>query len=130
MTDAGTDYATRYEVAALRRELRELKLFVGQLALRRSNPDARLGDVLAKVYVFAHESTWTAGELLHDARRSDRVLWGHLDALVGSRGDPAIRLGLWLQRHDGAEADGYRLERVHREAGTWLYRVEPVELKE
>jgi len=122
MIDAGADYATRYEVAALRRELRELKLFVGQLALRRS-VDARLGDVLQQIHAFARETAWTAGELLHDARRSDRVLWGHLDALVGSRGDPVIRLGLWLQRHDGAEADGFRLTRVKRDNGAWLYAV-------
>ena len=130
MIDAGAgDFATRYEVAALRRELRELKLYVGQLALRRS-VDAHLGDVLAKVYVFARSTAWSASEILEDARRSDRALWAALDAIVGPRGDAAIRLGCWLARHAGAEADGLRLVRVHREGGTWLYRVEPVELKE
>ena len=63
--------------------------------------------------------------MLEDARRADPDLWLALDALVGPRGDPAIRLGRWLERHDGVECDGLRLRRVERTNGAWRYRVEP-----
>ena len=37
------EYAMRSEVAALRRELCELRAIVGQFARRRDTPDSRLG---------------------------------------------------------------------------------------
>lgn len=121
-----SDYATRFEVQVLRRELAELRALVGRLSRRRENPDARLGAVLALIHTFAHATTWTAGELIEDARQagdSGRCLWSALDAIVGPRGDPAIRLGRWLERHEGIPAEGYYLQRVKREGGCWLYAV-------
>jgi len=46
-----------------------------------------------------------------------------LDQLTGGRGDPAVRLGLFFQRHADVEVDGLVLERVRQEQGVWTYRI-------
>lgn len=117
------DHASGSDLASLRRRVCVLEAAVARLARRRDDRDPRLGDLLRRIHAFAHETPWTAGELLRDAGRDDRALWAHLDGICGPRGDPAIRLGLWLARHDGAEVDGYVLRRVRQEQGCWLYAV-------
>ena len=119
------DYASRSEVAALRRRVVALESVVAHFFRRpeKSNPDGRLGAILRMVFAFMLEKPWTAGELIEDARRGAPDLWIALDQITGSRGDPAVRLGRWLQRHDGAEADGLTLQRVRQECGAWTYRV-------
>jgi hypothetical protein len=113
--------AIELEVVALRREVRELRAIVGHLVRQRASDD-RLGPLLAAIYAFAGPAPWTARELLADAARADKPLWLALAAIVG-RADPGICLGRWLERHDGAAAGGYRLERLRREANAWLYVV-------
>ena len=111
MSDA--DYAHRHELVALRRRVAALEAIV-QFSRRRENVDARLGPLLALIHAFAGTTAWTVGELLEDSRRSDRDLWWALDAIVGDEGNVPIKLGRWLQRHEGVAADGLRLERVAR----------------
>lgn len=117
------DYATRGELVQLRREVAALRAVVAQLSRPRGAVDGRLGEVLRLIHAFAGASAWTAGELVADTRRGAPDLWLLLDELTGSRGDPAIRLGRWLEHQDGAEADGYCLQRIKREGNAWLYAV-------
>ena len=116
--------ALRWRVERLERELQAV---VDQLARQRRTRDSRLPGVLAMIHRFALAKPWSAAELLDDARHADRDLWGALDSLVGDRGDPAVRLGLWLHRHVDADGDGLILTRVRKERGAWLYAVQPVE---
>lgn len=122
MTD-DSDFARRHEVVALRREVRVLTARVDQLCRRRENVDVRLGPLLAMILPFTFGKPWTVAELFEYSRLGDRNLWWALDAVVGDCGDPAKRLGRWLQRHEGIDADGLRLERIARENGSWLYRI-------
>ena len=106
------------------REVRALRADVRRLLARGDRHDALLGAFLQSVFAFARSSTWTATELLDDARRADcRDVLAIVDRIVGDRGDPAKRLGRWLQRHDGAGAAGLILQRVKRENGAWLYSI-------
>ena len=122
MTDAGTDYATRYEVAALRRELRELKLYVGQLALRRS-VDARLGVLLSAIFAAVGDSVWTAADVSTLAVLPGRgVLAEALAPLVRDRG--GLRsLGKALARAAGHNVNGYRLAQVGTDRAGALWQV-------
>ncbi|MBK8689598.1 MAG: hypothetical protein IPN24_14665 [Betaproteobacteria bacterium] len=96
-------------------------------ALPQRRADPTLAPFLAACWAFSGGKAWTAAELLDDAAYG-RVgdLLDALAAIHGDRGDPAKRLGRWLERHAGAEADGLRLVRVKREAGAWLYAVTKV----
>ena len=122
MTDAGTDYATRYEVAALRRELRELKLYVGQLALRRS-VDARLGVLTSEIFAAVGDSVWTAADVSTLAVLPGRgVLAEALAPLVRDRG--GLRsLGKALARAAGHSIGGYRLAQVGTDRAGALWQV-------
>jgi hypothetical protein len=120
MTDG--DYATRSEVAVLRRRVVALERAVGQIRQRRP-ADGRLGAILAAIKAFASSSAWTCGELVVDARRAAPELWMLLDAVSGGRGDLAVRLGIFFKRQEGVAVDGLILERVQRELGVWTYRV-------
>jgi hypothetical protein len=112
-------------LAALERRVRALEHVVGQLSRQRAGAiDGRLGEVLRLIHAFAASTPWTAGELLQDAARADRSLWFALDAITGGRGDPCKRLGRFLEKHAGSEVGGFRLVRVKREAGSWLYSIE------
>ena len=124
MPDGGTgDYASRTEVAELRRQLRELRAIVAQLVRRRADPDSRLPDLLRMVYAFSRDRPWSASELLADARRAAPDLWILLDQITGQNGSAPIKLGLWLAKHEGVEADGLRLESAGRQDEVRLYRV-------
>ena len=104
MPDGGTgDYASRTEVAELRRQLRELRAIVAQLVRRRADPDSRLPDLLRMVYAFSRDRPWSASELLADARRAAPDLWILLDQITGQNGSAPIKLGLWLARHGGSK---------------------------
>lgn len=93
-------------------------------ALPRRPADPTLALFLAACWAFSGGKAWTATELLADAAYGRvRDLLDALAAITGDRGDPAKRLGRWLERHAGSEADGLRLVRVKREAGAWLYAV-------
>ena len=77
-----------------------------------------------EVFEFTLNKPWPAGELIEDVR--DGVmpfLEDIIDRIVGEDGSPAIKLGLWLEKHDGIEADGYRLDRVGKKRDVWLYTV-------
>jgi hypothetical protein len=117
--------AVLVELAVLRRRVAALERMA---RTRATAPDHRLGPVLAMIYRFAHAAYWSASEMLHDAKRGDRELWCELDAIVGGdRGYASIRFGRWLERHERVDVDGLRLVRAKREAGAWLYCVQPVE---
>ncbi len=93
-------------------------------ALPRPAADRRLAPFLAACGAFSGGKAWTGAELLADAAYGRvRGLQDALAAITGDRGDPAKRLGRWLERHAGCEADGMRLVRVKQEAGAWLYAV-------
>ncbi len=109
--------------AILRRVLREELA----LALPRCHPahDRRLQPFLVAVWAFSGAAPWSAGEILSDARRAGRrALLAAVDEITGDDGDPAIRLGRWLQRQVDVDAGGLRLIRIKREHGSWLYGVE------
>ncbi len=120
LADRRDDSDLESRVAALERRVRALE--AGKM--RRTIADPRLGRLLQLIYLFSGSRPWTVSELLNEARRGAGELWWALDELAGNGGNPANRLGRWLQRHEGVEATGLRLVRVIRKSGTWLYAVE------
>jgi hypothetical protein len=105
----------REELAALRREL---------AATRHRPADPTLALFLVAGWAFTAGRAFTAAELLDDAAFARaRDLLDVLSVIHGDRGDPAKRLGRWLERHAGSAAEGLRLVQVKREAGAWLYAV-------
>lgn len=118
-----TDGPTLADVLAA---VRRIEAKVDALGRRDGVDLGRLAAFLVAVHKYGgDEWTWTANELLAEvARDRPRALVAAVDAIVGVRGDAAIRLGRWLERHAGAEVDGLQLERVKREGGAWLYAVE------
>jgi len=112
---------------ALRQVVREEIRAELARALPRPAADRHLAPFLAACWTFTNGKAWTATELLADAAYGRvRDLQDALAAIHGDRGDPAKRLGRWLERHAGREADGMRLVRVKLEAGAWLYSVTKV----
>ena len=91
--------------ALLRRVVREE---LARLPIVRT--DARLEPFLQACHAYSLSSWWTCGELIADARRDRRRDLQQTIAAITGRADPARSLGRFLQRHEGAEVAGLRLE--------------------
>lgn len=106
----------------LRRILREELARHG--SMHHPAPDRRLQAFLVAWHEYGGAAPWTAAEAVVESGRSRRRdLPAALAAIVGDATDPAKALGRFLQRHAGAAAGGYRLDRIKREGGVWVYAV-------
>ncbi len=92
----------------LRRVVRE------ELARLDRRTDARLGPFLSRCHEYSLSSWWSVTELLDDAGRDHRTDLLQCIAQITGRADPARSLGRFLQRHEGIEVAGLRLEHAAR----------------